>query len=236
LRTESQVTRQGLNSPVARAQKTCRRCSAISRCLLARLDDELRRIGDVALIIIGPITAYLGKVASHHNAELRALLAPLADLAAKHGAAVLAVNHLRKSVGGDAVCRSSASSPSQRRHATSASSSATGRTRLAVCSCRPRTILASTILDTPTASSPSRAGPHRYQSHRLGAWNGAADQALAARERVGHDATPPMTSRTSASSATSSHARRRRARVVPGEQHPARTASGAVARGKRSFR
>lgn len=34
---------------------------------------------------------------------MRAVLAPLADLAAQHGVAVLAISHLRKSVAGDAV-------------------------------------------------------------------------------------------------------------------------------------
>src|SRR5262249_19825332 len=42
---------------------------------LARLDAELRRIGDVSLLIIDPITAYLGDTDSHRNAEVRAALA-----------------------------------------------------------------------------------------------------------------------------------------------------------------
>lgn len=70
---------------------------------LARLDAELRRIGDVVIVIIDPITAYLGSTDSHRNAEVRAALAPLAELAAQHTIAVLAVSHLRKSLTGDAV-------------------------------------------------------------------------------------------------------------------------------------
>jgi putative DNA primase/helicase len=70
---------------------------------LARLDGELRRIGDTALVIIDPITAYLGAIDSHRNAEVRAVLAPLTDLATQHGVAVLAITHLRKSLAGDAV-------------------------------------------------------------------------------------------------------------------------------------
>jgi putative DNA primase/helicase len=50
---------------------------------LARLDAELRRLDDASLIIIDPITAYLGAVDSHRNAEVRRLLAPLAELAAQ---------------------------------------------------------------------------------------------------------------------------------------------------------
>jgi hypothetical protein len=70
---------------------------------ITRLDSELRRLSDVALVIIDPVTAYLGKTDSHHNAEVRAVLAPLGELAAQHGVAMLLISHLRKSVAGDAV-------------------------------------------------------------------------------------------------------------------------------------
>lgn len=72
---------------------------------LTRLGALLAEIGDVALIVIDPITAYLGEADSHKNAEIRALLSPLSDLAAKHGAAVVCVSHLNKSGGGDALTR-----------------------------------------------------------------------------------------------------------------------------------
>jgi len=70
-----------------------------------RLGALLAKIGDVALIVIDPITAYLGDADSHKNAEIRALLSPLSDLAAKHGAAVMCVSHLNKSGGGEALLR-----------------------------------------------------------------------------------------------------------------------------------
>jgi hypothetical protein len=70
---------------------------------IPRLDAELRRIGDVALIIIDPISAYLDQVDSHHNAEVRAVLAPLAELAGRRSIAIVAISHLRKSLAGDAV-------------------------------------------------------------------------------------------------------------------------------------
>lgn len=72
---------------------------------LARLAAMLEEIGDVALIVIDPITAYLGDTDSHVNAEIRALLAPLGELAAKHGAAVVCVTHLNKGGGGEALMR-----------------------------------------------------------------------------------------------------------------------------------
>ena len=63
---------------------------------LPRVENLLQCIGDVALIIIDPITAYLGKTDSHKNADIRGLLSPLSDLAMKCGAAVVCVSHLNK--------------------------------------------------------------------------------------------------------------------------------------------
>lgn len=72
---------------------------------LARLGTMLDEIGGAALIVIDPITAYLGGVDSHKNAEIRALLAPLSVLAEQHGAAVVCVSHLNKNAGSEALLR-----------------------------------------------------------------------------------------------------------------------------------
>jgi archaellum biogenesis ATPase FlaH len=66
---------------------------------IATLEDALARTRDVRLIIIDPISAYLGGADSNTNAEVRGLLSPLAALAAKHSVAMLCVSHLRKSSG-----------------------------------------------------------------------------------------------------------------------------------------
>ncbi len=71
---------------------------------LTRLGKMLDEIGGAALIVIDPITAYLGETDSHKNAEIRALLSPLSDLAAKHGAAVICVSQ-NKAAGGEALMR-----------------------------------------------------------------------------------------------------------------------------------
>lgn len=86
------------------AGQEVRRSFNLARDLVA-LETMLRRIGGANLIVIDPISAYLGEVDSHRNAEVRALLAPLADLAARHGAAVVGVSHLSKGSGGDARLR-----------------------------------------------------------------------------------------------------------------------------------
>lgn len=63
---------------------------------LPRLGQMLEYIGDVALVVIDPVTAYLGDTDSHKNADIRALLSPLGELASRHGAAVVCVSHLNK--------------------------------------------------------------------------------------------------------------------------------------------
>lgn len=75
---------------------------------IRRLQAVLVEIGDVALIVIDPISAYLGGTDSHNNADVRTLLAPLSEMAARTGAAVVAVSHLNKGgagSGGDALLR-----------------------------------------------------------------------------------------------------------------------------------
>ncbi|HKW63598.1 MAG TPA: AAA family ATPase [Candidatus Acidoferrum sp.] len=66
---------------------------------VAALEAALREYPGVRLVVIDPISAYLGGVDSHSNAEVRGVLTPLATLAAQHNLAVLCVTHLRKSAG-----------------------------------------------------------------------------------------------------------------------------------------
>src|SRR5262249_23474664 len=65
---------------------------------LTRLGEILEQIGDVALIIVDPITAFLGKIDSHRTSEVRDALAPLAAFAEKFHVAVLCVSHPPKAV------------------------------------------------------------------------------------------------------------------------------------------
>jgi hypothetical protein len=72
---------------------------------LSPLEAAIQQAPDARLVIIDPISAYLGSADSHKNAEIRGLLAPLADLAGRHRVAVLCVSHMNKSMGGRALYR-----------------------------------------------------------------------------------------------------------------------------------
>ena len=61
------------------------------------------------MIVIDPISAYLDGTESHNNAEVRAVLAPLAKLAAEVGAAVVCVTHLNKGSQSSALYRATGS-------------------------------------------------------------------------------------------------------------------------------
>jgi putative DNA primase/helicase len=63
------------------------------------LADAIDRVDGCRLVVVDPISAYMGRVNTHCNAEVRALLAPLSTLAAEKRIAVLAVTHLRKGEG-----------------------------------------------------------------------------------------------------------------------------------------
>jgi hypothetical protein len=67
---------------------------------LALLSEHVKEIGDVTLIVIDPITAYLGagKIDTHKTADVRAVLSPLKDFADEYGVAVLALTHPSKTV------------------------------------------------------------------------------------------------------------------------------------------
>lgn len=71
----------------------------------ARIAQYVRGLPDLRLVIIDPITAFLGDTDSHKTAEVRALLRDLARFASDTGAAVLAITHLNKSSGTAAIGR-----------------------------------------------------------------------------------------------------------------------------------
>ena len=74
------------------------------------LENAIKEIEDVSLIIVDPITAFLGKdVDSHKNSDIRALLAVFSKLASTYGIAIVMVSHLNKTQGGNAMSQISGS-------------------------------------------------------------------------------------------------------------------------------
>ena len=67
---------------------------------IATLDALASRIGDVRLVVIDPLTAYVGRLDSSRQSTVRALLQPIAAFAARHDAAVLGITHLNKAGSG----------------------------------------------------------------------------------------------------------------------------------------
>ncbi len=60
---------------------------------------------DLSLIIIDPITSYMGNIDSHDNAQVRSVLDRLAAWCSESGVAIIAINHLNKNTGARAIYR-----------------------------------------------------------------------------------------------------------------------------------
>ena len=61
-----------------------------------KLRKSSERISNVKLIIVDPISAYLGKTDSHRNSDVGSALTPVSDFAEASGACLLCVTHLNK--------------------------------------------------------------------------------------------------------------------------------------------
>jgi len=63
---------------------------------VAAIEQVLEQKPQTKLIIIDPISAYLGGADSHNNADIRGLLSPLSELANKNKVAIVVITHLNK--------------------------------------------------------------------------------------------------------------------------------------------
>jgi putative DNA primase/helicase len=66
---------------------------------LAALERAIEARGDVRLVIIDPVSSYLGKTDSHKNAEVRAVLEPIGEMGSRLRVAVIGVTHFSKGAG-----------------------------------------------------------------------------------------------------------------------------------------
>jgi len=66
---------------------------------LAKLKALIKDTSDAVLVIIDPVTAYMGKIDGHKNTDVRGVLAPLGELAQECNVAILSVTHFTKGTG-----------------------------------------------------------------------------------------------------------------------------------------
>jgi len=88
--------------------KPIRRMLSLKRDL-ETVERWLASLPECRLLVIDPISAYLDGTDSHKNAEVRGVLAPLAELAKKRRLAVVCVTHLNKGGGTNAMYRATGS-------------------------------------------------------------------------------------------------------------------------------
>ena len=69
---------------------------------LAALERMIVKLGDVQLVVIDPISSYLGRgLDSHRNSDVRGVLEPLSEMAERLGVAIVSVTHFSKSYAGN---------------------------------------------------------------------------------------------------------------------------------------
>jgi hypothetical protein len=75
---------------------------------IERLERLIQEIGNVVLIIVDPMSAYMGKpgkLDSYRTSDVRAVLSPLGEMAGRCGVAIVGVDHLNKTAGLKALLR-----------------------------------------------------------------------------------------------------------------------------------
>lgn len=70
-----------------------------------QLDGVFSQYQDATLLIIDPLSAYLGVKDSYRDADVRQVLGPLTELAARHQVAILGITHLSKAANNSAMAR-----------------------------------------------------------------------------------------------------------------------------------
>lgn len=76
---------------------------------LARLESEIVRLVDVRLVVVDPIIDFSGRANPNKAEDVRALLTPLIQLAAKHNFALVMIGHLNKAQALSAIYRAGGS-------------------------------------------------------------------------------------------------------------------------------
>lgn len=78
-------------------------------CDIEQVAEAIRRHPETALVIIDPLSAYMGKIDARSDEQVRSILAPLAELAAKTSVAIVCIKHLNKAEEKAAIYRAGGS-------------------------------------------------------------------------------------------------------------------------------
>jgi hypothetical protein len=70
---------------------------------LALLEQTIDRIGDVRLVVIDPISSYMGAIDSHKNTDVRAVLEAVGEMAERRHIAIVGITHFTKGAGQRAI-------------------------------------------------------------------------------------------------------------------------------------
>ena len=98
------VALQAIAEPSDDGEGLARRTFNLMRDLRA-LERAIDAVPGCRLVVVDPVSSYLGGVDSHKNSEVRVALAGLAELAARRHVAVVAVTHLNKASNTPAMYR-----------------------------------------------------------------------------------------------------------------------------------
>jgi putative DNA primase/helicase len=70
---------------------------------LALLEQKIDWIGDVRLIVIDPISSYMGAIDSHKNTDVRSVLEAVGEMAERQNTAIVGITHFSKGAGQRAI-------------------------------------------------------------------------------------------------------------------------------------
>jgi putative DNA primase/helicase len=74
---------------------------------LSIIEENIKRLGDVRLVIIDPVTAYLGRINENKSAEVRNFILHLNELAEQFNLSILLNTHTRKKSSGESTAGAS---------------------------------------------------------------------------------------------------------------------------------
>lgn len=148
---------------------------------LDALERMIVGLGDVRLVVIDPISSYLGRgIDSHRNSDVRGVLEPLSEMAQRLDVAIVSVTHFSKSCAGNmpkALHRFIGSIAFVAAPRIAFAVLQDGGTANAACSCMPRTILLLRLKASPFVSSRQSSGhPAKASSPRV--WIGNRSRSI----------------------------------------------------------